>query len=283
MLISALAAIAAMLSYGVGSVLQATGARAVATVERASVGDLGRVAAQPSYLLGLALDGVGFICSVIALQLLPLFLVQAILAGSVGVTAAVAALTLHVRISGRERAALGMLLVGLSALAIAAEPGHAHRPALTGALVILAGAPLCLGATALTLRRPGRQAGIVLASLAGLSFAGVGIAARVLQIRHPILSTVAEPALWALIGYGAAGLIGFAAALQRAPVTAVTAVTFVVETVIPAFVGILWLGDSTRAGLGPWLAIVGFALAVTGSVLLAGYGEVDVSSAPVPD
>jgi drug/metabolite transporter (DMT)-like permease len=45
---------------------------------------------QGPYLLGLVADGLGFAGNVLALQRLPLFLVQSVVAGSVGVTAVIA-------------------------------------------------------------------------------------------------------------------------------------------------------------------------------------------------
>ena len=50
------------------------------------------IVTQLPYLAGLALDGLGFVGNVVALRQLPLFLVEAIVAGSVGVTAVIAAL-----------------------------------------------------------------------------------------------------------------------------------------------------------------------------------------------
>jgi phosphatidylserine synthase len=48
------------------------------------------------------------------------------------------------------------------------------------------------------------------------------------------------------------------------------------ETLAPAIVGVLWLGDTARDGLG-WLVIVGFAVAVCATLVLARFGE-----APAP-
>ena len=68
--------------------------------------------------------------------------------------------------------------------------------------------------------------------------------------------------------YGALGMLLFAAALQRGPVTTASAVTFAVETVVPAVVGVMMLGDRPRAGFAP-LAVIGFVTAIVGTVALA--------------
>jgi len=49
------------------------------------------------------------------------------------------------------------------------------------------------------------------------------------------------------------------------------------ETVGPALVGVVWLGDRSHAGLG-WMVVVGFAIAVVGTLVLARFGE-----APTPE
>ena len=46
------------------------------------------------------------------------------------------------------------------------------------------------------------------------------------------------------------------------------------ETLPPAVVGVLFLGDTTRHGLTP-VAVIGFALAVASAVMLARFGEAD--------
>ena len=113
-------AILASLGSGIGSAVEAFGVRrAAASGERP--GDLGPLLHQPIYFAGLTVDLLGFVFSVIALQLLPLFLVQAIVAASVGVTAVIVAL------SGRPLGrpawiALCASLGGLVLLAVSSEP-----------------------------------------------------------------------------------------------------------------------------------------------------------------
>lgn len=90
LVLSWVAAFVACLSYGVATVLQSVGARRAASLGGVS-GVLG-IFTQLPYLAGLVLDTVGFVGSVVALRQLPLFLVEAIIAASVGVTAVGAAL-----------------------------------------------------------------------------------------------------------------------------------------------------------------------------------------------
>jgi phosphatidylserine synthase len=51
------------------------------------------------------------------------------------------------------------------------------------------------------------------------------------------------------------------------------------ETVAPALVGVVWLGDSARGGLG-WLVVVGFVVAIAGTLVLARFGEAPSPAEP---
>src|SRR5207248_2093308 len=159
------AALAAAIFYGFGSILQAMAAADSTVTEHLDVAGLARLIAQWRYVAGLAFDLVGFFAAVVALRLLPLFVVQAAVASSVGV-----------------------------------------------------------------------------------------------------------PLLYAIVAYGALATLLYAGALQRSPVTTVAAVTFSVETVLPAAVGLAVLGDRARAGMAP-VAGVGFTLTVLASIALARFAE----------
>jgi len=60
----------------------------------------------------------------------------------------------------------------------------------------------------------------------------------------------------------------FALALQRGRVTVVAAVTFTTNTVLPATIGIVFLGDQVRSGYA-LVATAGFLIAVSGAIALA--------------
>ena len=62
--------------------------------------------------------------------------------------------------------------------------------------------------------------------------------------------------------------------------TATTAALVVGETTVPALVGLILLGDTTRRGFAP-LGVTGFVLAVGGALALSRYGEL-VEAKPPP-
>jgi drug/metabolite transporter (DMT)-like permease len=88
----------------------------------------------------------------------------------------------------------------------------------------------------------------------------------------PVWHLVIDPVALALAAYGLLGVFLFAAALQRRAVTAVSAVVFTVETVVPSLVGLLFLGDRTRPHLAA-VAAVGITVTVAAAIALASRSE----------
>lgn len=271
MIVGLLAALAAAVAYGVASVLQAVGSRRLATAAP-DARLLLRLLRSAPYLAGLALDGLGFVAVVLALRDLPLFVVESAIASSVGVTALVASRWLGARLSRRERIALVVLGLGLVLLAVSAEAGEAQALSRAGGWVVLASSVLVAAAAGLAARAPADRAAPLLAAAAGLAFAGVGIAARALQWPTPWWGLLADPLLWALALDGVIGLAAYAAALQRGGVTVITAITFAVETVVPAVIGYLVLGDRARPGFLP-VAVLGLLVTLGAAIALARYSE----------
>jgi uncharacterized membrane protein len=83
-----------------------------------------------------------------------------------------------------------------------------------------------------------------------------------------------DPATYGLLVAAAVALMTYSTALQRGSVTVATAPLVVAETVAPALVGLLLLGDQPRPGWGT-VAVVGFVLAVAGALSLARHGELN--------
>jgi len=111
----------------------------------------------------------------------------------------------------------------------------------------------------------------------------VAIASRSLVVPDPAWRTALDPGFWAILAAGGTAVVLFALALQAGSVTMVSAVTFTTETVIPAGVGLAFLGDGVRPGHWP-IAVAGFVLAVCGAIALARFAEhpTDRSSSSTP-
>jgi hypothetical protein len=266
MTLSLIAAVAGAVLYGAGSVLQAVAVR--------RSGGL-RALSQPLYLAGLGCDGAAWLASLVALRALPLFTVQAVLAGSLAVTVLLARFVLRALLRPIDVVAVGVVIAALVALALAAGPGDGSQggaafvpswfaAAMLGSLAVLA------LATALTYRR---GAGLWFATLAGLASSGAAIAVRATHLDakfdgQAFVDVARQPLAWAVVGFGALTAVTFARALERAAVGPSTALLSVVDVVVPGAVGLAVLHDVMRAGWAPGAAAATVA-ALASCVVLA--------------
>lgn len=255
----------AVLAYGTATLLLAQG----------STGGVRAALTQRVWLLGMGLQAVGFGLSFVARHDLPLLVVQPAITASVAVTVVLGAALGRWSLRSRDVAALGAVVVGLAGLGISAHPGHAVVPAW-GVLGAMACAlVLCVIWAQRGVRGRRRTGAVALwaGAFAGLAFSVVAIAARMLAADP--LGLVRTPE-----GLVAVGLLGggvvlgqalFTASLTAGEVAGPTATSHVVETVVPAVAGIVWLGDAVDPGRS-LLAVACTALALVGSLLLVGHG-----------
>jgi drug/metabolite transporter (DMT)-like permease len=275
MLIGLLLALGCSVCYGTATVLQAAATRSVDTGSDSGVDPalLLRALRQWRYLVGIGLDGLGFVLQIGALRLVPIYVVAAAIAASLAVTAIVAAWILSVRLSPMEWAAVAVVCGSLAMLGVAAGPeGSGHGPPGLGwALLVVAAAVFVAGAAAG--RLGDRSRALVLGLGAGVGFGVDEIAVRLIDTIDPTKAAFwANPAIYALAAGGAAGFLLLTSALSRGSVTTAVAGMVIGETVGPALVGVAWLGDRTREGLG-WMVVTGFVIAVAAALALSRFGE----------
>lgn len=275
---SLVAAIVAALCYGVATVMQAVAAREASTRTVAGAasggvdpGLLPRMLRQWRFVLSLGVDTLGFVAQLIALHRLPLFAVQAMVAANLAVTAVLASRLVKTRLSGKEWLAVAGVVAGVGLLGSTAGPegvgtvGPAFKFSLIGATAVLGVAGLAAART----RDPLRT--LLLGAVAGFGYGVIGIAARVLPGFAP-LTLVKDPAAYAVVAAAIVSFLFYATALEGGSVTVATAAVVLAETLPPALIGVEFLGDKTRPGLGP-AATAGFVLAVLCAVMLARFGE----------
>jgi drug/metabolite transporter (DMT)-like permease len=277
LLVSLIAAIIAALLYGIAAVMQAVAVRAASnkSVDGASGGvDPGlvvRLLGQWRFVVSMCLDALGFVAQLVALHRLPLFAVQAFVASNLAVTAVVASRVIGVNLSWREWTAVfgvvaGVGLLGSSAGAEgAAQVGAVFKLALIVAVAGLA----AVGLAAAKLNEPYRTTALGLT--AGFGYGLLSIAARVLVGFEP-LQLARDPAAYAIAAAGIISFMFYATALEGGSVTVATAAVVLAETVPPAIIGVIFLGDQTRHGLSV-VAWGGFFIAVASAVMLARFGE----------
>jgi drug/metabolite transporter (DMT)-like permease len=234
------------IGYGVGSVLQAWAAtRAHGPV----------VVLHRAYLAGLGCDAVAWLSSLLALRTLPLFSVQAALAGSVAVTVVLAHVTLNDPLLRRDVLATAVVVASIVVvLAAAGRQSSAPAPEWFGLATGLA-VPL----VAIVLVGVYRRGTLLLATVAGLAFSGAAVCARSLAGIHLGPGLLLRPLVWALAAFGLLGALAYARSLERGPVGPATAVLWLVEVIVPGVLGVAALGDRVRPG---WAVPAGVAVVV---------------------
>ncbi|MFD9729682.1 hypothetical protein [Streptomyces sp. NPDC059072] len=274
-------ALGAAVCFGTASVLQAMAARAAEPGTGSGVDPalLLRAARQWRYLAGLGLDAAGFVLQIIALRHVPIYTVGAALAASLAVTAVAASRLLKVRLSRTEWAAVGVVCAGLLMLGLASGEEGSGEGSLALKLGLLGVSVMVPAVGAAAGRLPDGPRALVLGLASGTGFGVVEVSVRLIDSFS--LRELLNPALYALLLGGGAAFLLLTSALARGSVTAATAGMVLGETIGPAVVGVAWLGDRTREGL-TWLAVLGFAVALAGSLALARFGEPPAPADPAP-
>ncbi|CAA9253877.1 MAG: hypothetical protein AVDCRST_MAG41-2084 [uncultured Corynebacteriales bacterium] len=271
-LLALVAALSAALAFGVAAVLQGIATARTPDTGGVDPGLLLRLARQPLFLAALVLNLAGFGLHVAALQSLPLFLVQAVIAASVAVTAVLSVRVFRTPLTGRQWAAVTVACVGLALLTPSAESGEAVEATGTERVTLFA---VVLGTAALgTLagRLTGAVGAAALGLCGGVGFGVVALAGRLLPSLAPV-DLLTEPLAYVLVLAGAVAFLLYSTAMQRGSVTTATAANVVTQTAVPAIVGVLLLGDRIRDGWVP-VAVLGFVLALGGALGLARFERV---------
>lgn len=258
------AGLASAVVFGLAAVGQARGVRSFDVSPDDLLTFVRLSARDPLSWLVLTAYAVGFGLHAVAIYLLPLYLAQTTVAVSLPVTALAAGL-LEGRLPLRTWSAVGLLTLGL--VLVAAGAGSAGEVLTSGFFTasLLTGV---LGlATATWLLR--RRGGAVLGLLAGLGYAGTAVAVR--GVETPVgpavlLATAAVPVL------GTIAFWVYSLGMRRAVIAAATGPMIGVQTLLPAVLGIAFLGDTVRAGWWPVL-LVGLTLATGAAVWLGHAGE----------
>ncbi|MEZ0049999.1 drug/metabolite transporter (DMT)-like permease [Mycobacterium sp. MAA66] len=291
MLIGIAAALLACFSYGTASVLQSYGARKSAiapdhTVTAGGGPTLHSTAAAmmtPTFVAGMALDGLGFVGTLVSARLIPLFLSQTIMSANLVVTAVLSTVVLRVRLKSRDWVAIAMVLAALCVLGFTTGrlgESHPHVGMHWGVLLV---SLIILAVGVVLVRALGSWAAVGAGLIAGVLYGAMAVAVRIVHGLDPLKvdALLADPALWAILVAGGGGFYLFTVALQIGSVNGVAAALVVGETVVPGVVGVVLLGDSSRPGYG-WLVMLAFATAVAGAVAVSIFGAAEPDSTPVP-
>jgi hypothetical protein len=272
---------AMILAYGVANLLQSMAAARTSVHHTFDPGLLVRLAGQRTYLLGIACQTLGFVLAFLARRDLPLFLVQASVAAGLGVTAVLGVLLLKWSLPAAEVLLLGLLLAGITALVLAAQPAHS-RPIGPIVVLLLAASVLVMAVLGFfAARLHGALGSVVLGSLAGVDFSAAAIAARPLTNEHSVVGFLTNPLLYLVVIHSLVGQLLLGLAMQRGSTTAAVAAMDAAGAVPAAIVGLLLLGDRIVPGRG-WLAAAGFVATLLAVIALTRYAEPQHHHATAP-
>ncbi len=116
-------------------------------------------------------------------------------------------------------------------------------------------------------RHEGPRAGVLLGLLAGIAYSGAPVATRALVDPGVNLHTVVHGL--PIVLFGVLGFVLQSLALERVSVTAATAPMVLLETFVPAVLGIVLFGDGVHHGMWP-VAVLGFLISTAGALVLSG-------------
>ncbi|MCW2785838.1 MAG: hypothetical protein JWP74_2355 [Marmoricola sp.] len=211
--------------------------------------------------------GVGWLLHLAAIARLPLYLAQVGVGASLVVTALLAAFVMGEPLRREHWIAVCTMVGGLGVLAISA--GSIGHSTFTTQTTISLYAMLVVTAFFgwLAWRWDHPHSGIALSILGGVAYGGSPIATRALVDFSWDLNTFATALSIGL--FGALGFVLYSIALNRTSVTAASAPLVLLQTLIPALVGLTLFHDGVRHGWWP-LAGVAFVLSLGAGIVLCG-------------
>lgn len=264
MLIGVVAGLVAALLYGAPAALQAHASRELPT---GTWWQVARAAVTNPVLVGVVCcDVLGACFHYVAIQRLPLYLAQSLIATSLLFTALASARLLHERLSRRQIGGLAAVCVGLTVLALGAGRAGGHGASAAVLVGLFLGAAL-LGGLATAFRSlGGSPGGVAYGVLAGACYGAVPVGVRL--VVQPYLRWEVLLALVSLAVFGALGFGCYSLAMQRAPVTTSGAPLSLTETLVPSVVGVAVFGDRLRTGWDAAVA-VGVVLALAGIIAVS--------------
>jgi hypothetical protein len=226
---------------------------------------IGLLLRDRSWMLGFAMESVGFVLYAVALAFAPLALVQSISAGGIGVLAFVSARMARRPLSRRELAGVLLSVLGLIALAVSLAGGQATGgEGEIGSILLWLGVTAAVAAAVILLR--GRLLGPAIAfGFAGGLFFSIGdIATKVTTEGGARTGFV----VLLLAGYGL-GTACLQLGYQAGGALTVAGLATLLTNALPIAAGTVVLDEPVPSGALGAVRLFAFAAVVVGAVLLA--------------
>jgi len=221
--------------------------------------------ADRSWLLGFAMETVGFLLYAAALALASLALVQSIGAGGIGLLAYVSARMSGRHLSGRELSGVLLSVVGLLALAVSLVGGSGEgRSGSTATILVWLGTSAALALLFLLLGRALLGAAVAAAVAGGLFFSIGDISTKVATQGGARISFV----LLLVLGY-TLGTLLLQFGYQAGGALTVAGLATLLTNALPIAAGTIVLAEPVPSGVFGGVRVLAFAAVTAGAFLLA--------------
>jgi drug/metabolite transporter (DMT)-like permease len=279
-------ALAAAFFFALGLVLQEKAASEQPD-QSVGAGFLVRLARQPVWLLGLAMQGVGFVAQAIALGIGRMVVVQPLLVASIVFALPLGRVIEQRRIQRSEVIGAAMVTGGLAALLIATKPAAGDDDASLLAWAVIGGGAAAI-AVVLFLpargRRPEVRAGL-LGTASGILF-GLGAAltkATVSLLDDGFVAVVWDWHVYALVVVSIAAFWLEQAALQTGALAVAVATTMAFDPLSSLVFGIGLFDEALHEGVAGYVASASLlAVTLAGLVILARAKGATAPPTPAP-
>jgi drug/metabolite transporter (DMT)-like permease len=264
-----LLSLASAASYGLAAVLQHQAAVREPPELSMRAGLLVKLARRPMWLVGNALDGVGYLFQFLALRRGSLTLVEPLLVLSLVFALPVAAWLDHRRVSASELASTATVAAGLALFLGVARPGLGHPQASDGAWAVLTIliAVACAGLTVGARRGSPTRAAVMLAAGSGIAFGYV--AALTERTGHLLDGGIGHTlVMWepyALVAGAVAALLLTQSAFHAGALRLSLPTLTVAQPLVAIAIGLGMFGERVDSrGIAPVVETLGLVLVVVG-------------------
>jgi hypothetical protein len=218
------------------------------------------------WLTGFAAEAFGWLLYVVALDLAPLSLVQAVAAGGIGILAVMVSRVTHVPLTGRERVGAGLSVVGLVLLGVSLVGAHGEGSA---AGYFWVGCWLVASAVAAFLF-VWLLAGILGGGPAWGIAAGILFAAGDVSTKMAVTGRAANTGFFVcLILFYGAGTAVLQAGFQRGGALTTAGLATLLTNALPIAAGMIVFREPLPGGWVGAARALAFAAVIAGAVLLA--------------
>ncbi|MBK5231660.1 MAG: DMT family transporter [Thermoleophilia bacterium] len=269
-----LLAIIAALMFSLGTVLQQKVAAEVPDEDTMKAGLLLQLARRPVWLLGIVVDGLGFLCQAAALHFGKLVVVQPLLAISVVFALPLGRWITNRRITKNDVIGAGAVTGGLILFLVLADPQGGVKDASTAGWIIsgaIAGA-ICLALITASRGRPPSPKAALLGMSAGILFGfSAGLTLTVVDdLDNGFTQIVTDWHLYALIAVGWISMTLSQASLQTGALAPAISTQMSLDPIASVVLGIVIfkerIDDTPLEGA---IAAIGLAVMIFGLVILA--------------